>query len=50
MFGTEWTIQEEFEPIEPWNEFESRWFESIREAMKKIEDGKRDKESNKSRE
>lgn len=41
MFGTEWMIEEEFEPVHPWTEFESRWFDSIREAMKKVEDGKK---------
>lgn len=49
MFGTEWMIEEEFEPVEPWTSFESRWFETIREAMRKVEDGKRqlDSRSNK---
>lgn len=41
MFGTEWMIEEEFEPVAPWTEFEARWFQSIKEAMKKVEDGKR---------
>lgn len=40
MFGTECIIEEEFEPTEPWTAFESRWFESIREAMRKIKDEK----------
>jgi len=45
MFGTEWMIEEEFEPIEPWTSFEAKWFESIREAMKKVEDGKKQLDS-----
>lgn len=40
MFGTEWMIEEEFEPVEPWTQFEARWFQSIREAMQKVKDGK----------
>lgn len=45
MFGTEWMIEEEFVSIEPWTEFEARWFDSIREAMRKVEDGKRQLDS-----
>lgn len=40
MFGTEWMIEEEFEPVTPWTEFEARWFQSIKDAMKKVKDGK----------
>lgn len=45
MFGTEWIVEEEFNPVDPWTEFESRWFESIREAMRKVKDGKRNVDS-----
>lgn len=45
MFGTEWMIEEEFEPVEPWTTFEANWFKTIREAMRKVKDGKRDVDS-----
>lgn len=45
MYGTDWMIEEEFEPIEPWTEFEAEWFESIRSAMKEVENGKRNVDS-----
>ena len=41
MYGHEFMVCEEFVPVHPWDEFEQRWFDSIRNAMKVIKDGKR---------
>ena len=40
-FGTIIEIDEEVVPNEPWDELEQNFFNSIRLAMRKVEDGKR---------
>jgi hypothetical protein len=45
MFGEDFYLCEEFEPVEPWSSFEKKWFDTIRNALEEIKNGKRNFDS-----
>ena len=49
-FGSEIILTEDVEPNEPWLEWDARFFDSIRFALRSIEDGKRKLDSERNKE
>lgn len=41
MFGIEFTVCEEFEPVEPWLSWEKRWLEMYKKSLEEAKNAKR---------